>query len=410
MFLKFLRGIVVDLPSPSRLRYIWNIGSILGVFLGFQIVRGLFLAFQFSGDIELSFDRVVHLMRDVNIGWLLRVFHANGARFFFIFLYIHIGRGIYYSSYRVIHVWTRGVTIFLLRMGTAFLGYVLPWGQISFWAATVITNLLSAIPYIGGGVVEWIWGGFSVGNPTLIRFFAFHFLMPFVILSIVGFHLVYLHESGSSNPLGLMKSADKIRFSPYFIVKDIFGLLFVLLLFILICGGFPFIFMDVENFIPSNPIITPVHIQPEWYFLFAYAILRSIPRKVGGVLALLCSVSILFVFPLIIKVRYRRGGFYFIFKLFFWIIVGNWFVLTWIGACEVDTPYRSLGEVGRFLYFQFFFFISLSYFIQDVCLYINLVYLSMIKINYGPFVLIIKLLKIETDLAYADLNSNHVIF
>lgn len=217
---KIVRGSLVDLPSPRRLRYLWNYGSLLGIFLIVQIASGLFLAFHFRGEINLSFDRVIHIIRDVNNGWVIRVVHANGARIFFLLIYIHIGRGIYYGSYRYKNTWIRGVTILLLSMGAAFLGYVLPWGQMSFWAATVITNLLSAIPYVGVIMVEWVWGGFAVGNPTLIRFFAFHFVLPFIILFIVILHLFFLHETGSGNPIGLGRDCDKIIFHPYFRVKD----------------------------------------------------------------------------------------------------------------------------------------------------------------------------------------------
>jgi len=256
---------LVDLCSPSRLRYFWNFGSLLGIFLGVQILRGFFLAIQFRGDVNISFYRVVHVMRDVRYGWILRIAHANGARIFFILIYVHIGRGLYYGSYRFYKTWIRGVRIFLLSMATAFLGYVLPWGQISFWAATVITNLFSAIPYIGFVLVEWIWGGFAVGNSTLIRFFTFHFIIPFIILFLVLLHLFFLHETGSGNPIGLFRN-DKMNFHPYYRIKDVFGFVLFFILFILICLLRPYIFMDGENFIISNPLVTPTHIQPEWYF------------------------------------------------------------------------------------------------------------------------------------------------
>lgn len=345
----------MDLPSPSRLTYFWNFGSFLGIFLFFQILTGLFLAMQFSGSIILSFDRVIHIIRDVNYGWLIRVGHANGARFFFLFIYIHIGRGLYYGSYRFNKTWLRGVTILLLSMATAFLGYVLPWGQISFWAATVITNLLSAIPYVGVIIVEWVWGGFSVGNPTLTRFFAFHFILPFIILFIVILHLLFLHETGSGNPIGLRRNFDKVRFHPYFRIKDIYGLIVVFVLFMYICLETPCIFIDVENFIPSNPMVTPVHIQPEWYFLFAYTILRSISRKIGGVVALLMSILILYFLPLFLKHNFRSTIFYPLLKVLFWYFVVNWILLTWIGACEVDYPYIQIGILFRFLYFLIYF-------------------------------------------------------
>lgn len=301
----------------------------------------------------------------MNYGWLLRVSHANGARFFFLFMFIHIGRGLYYGSFRFKKTWLRGVTILLLSIATAFLGYVLPWGQMSFWAATVITNLLSAIPYFGLFLVEWVWGGFSVGNPTLTRFFSFHFILPFIILFMVILHLVFLHETGSGNPLGLNRDVDKVVFHPYFSLKDIYGFIIIFLLYLLICFLSPYIFMDTENFINSNPIVTPVHIQPEWYFLFAYTILRSISRKIGGVIALFISVLVLYFLPFVLKFRFRRIQFYIIIQFLYWFFLANWLLLTWIGACEVDYPFIELGMVFRFLYFFIIFILGLIRILED---------------------------------------------
>nr|AKG65078.1 cytochrome b [Tetragnatha maxillosa] len=356
---------LVDLPSPSSLSYFWNFGSLLGVFLGIQIITGLFLAMQFSGDVFLSFDVIIHIMRDVNSGWLLRVMHANGASFFFLFMFIHMGRGLYYGSYRFVKTWLSGVTILLLSMATAFLGYVLPWGQMSFWAATVITNLLSAIPYIGVSLVEWVWGGFSVGNPTLTRFFSFHFVLPFIILFMVILHLVFLHETGSSNPLGVKSDLDSVFFHPYFSYKDIYGFMLLFMMYLLVCFLAPYIFMDVENFISSNPLVTPVHIQPEWYFLFAYTILRSISSKIGGVAALFMSVLIYYFLPFIFSFRYRSAQFYIIMQYIYWYFLANWLMLTWIGACEVDFPYMQLGMLFSFMYFYMIFMLSLMSVIED---------------------------------------------
>nr|YP_009040720.1 cytochrome b [Argiope bruennichi]AIA77332.1 cytochrome b [Argiope bruennichi] len=364
--LKIVNGSLVDLPSPSSLTYFWNFGSLLGIFLFFQIVTGLFLAMQFSGSVVLSFDSVIHMIRDVNYGWLMRVAHANGASFFFLFMYIHMGRGLYYGSYRFNKTWLSGVTILLLSMATAFLGYVLPWGQMSFWAATVITNLLSAIPYIGVMMVEWVWGGFSVGNPTLTRFFAFHFILPFIILFMVILHLLFLHETGSGNPMGLNSNYDKVGFHPYFSIKDIYGAVVVFVIFMFVCLETPCIFMDVENFIPSNPMVTPVHIQPEWYFLFAYTILRSISSKIGGVIALVMSVVILYFLPLFLKHNFRSTMFYPLMKILFWYFVVNWMLLTWIGACEVDYPYMQLGMIFSFLYFFMYFMFWMLGEMQDL--------------------------------------------
>lgn len=366
--LNVVRSSLVDLPSPSSLRYFWNFGSLLGVFLGVQILSGLFLSFHFSGDVYLSFESVIHIMRDVNYGWLLRIIHANGASMFFLLIYIHVGRGLYYGSYRFEKTWLRGVTILLLSIATAFLGYVLPWGQISFWAATVITNLLSAVPYIGVIIVEWVWGGFAVGNPTLIRFFAFHFVLPFIIIFIVILHLFFLHETGSSNPIGVRSDCDRVSFHPYFRIRDIYGFGLFFIFYIIICIILPYIFIDVENFISSDPLVTPVHIQPEWYFLFAYTILRSIPRKIGGVVALVMSVVVLYFLPFFLNHRMRRNNFYHIIKYIFWLIVVNWLLLTWIGACIVGLPYRVLGMIFSFMYFLIFMVLWFVYEIQDMFL------------------------------------------
>nr|YP_010248818.1 cytochrome b [Phintella cavaleriei]QTT58095.1 cytochrome b [Phintella cavaleriei] len=357
---------LVDLPSPSSLSYFWNFGSLLGVFLGIQIFSGLFLAFHFSGDINLSFDSIIHMMRDVNYGWFLRVIHANGASMFFLLMYIHMGRGLYYGSYRFKKTWLSGTTILLLSMATAFLGYVLPWGQMSFWAATVITNLLSAIPYIGVMMVEWIWGGFAVGNPTLTRFFSFHFILPFVIMFMVVLHLFFLHETGSGNPVGASSDCDKINFHPYYSIKDLYGFAFFFILFLMICIMTPYIFMDVENFISSDPLVTPVHIQPEWYFLFAYTILRSVPSKIGGVVALVMSVIILYFLPFFMYQKFRSTYFYYLMKYIFWIFFINWLLLTWIGACIVEMPYMGIGIIFSIVYFFMYIIFWLMYNIQDI--------------------------------------------
>lgn len=344
----------------------WNFGSLLGIFLFIQILTGFFLSIHFSGDVGLSFSRVIHIMRDVNYGWVLRVLHANGARMFFLLMYIHVGRGLYYGSYRYVKTWMSGVTILLLSMATAFLGYVLPWGQMSFWAATVITNLLSAIPYVGVIMVEWVWGGFAVGNPTLIRFFAFHFILPFIILFLVVLHLLFLHETGSRNPLGVRRDGDRVVFHPYFRIKDVFGFIMFMWVYLVIRFIVPYLFMDVENFISSNPLVTPVHIQPEWYFLFAYSILRSVPRKIGGVISLVMSVVVLYFLPFFLNHRFRRTIFYFIAKFMYWILVVNWLLLTWIGSCEVELPYRILGIVFRLIYFLMFVVMWMVYEFQDL--------------------------------------------
>lgn len=365
---RIVSGSLVDLPSPSRLRYFWNFGSLLGVFLGIQIITGLFLSFHFRADVNLSFDVIVHIVRDVNYGWFLRILHANGASMFFLLMYIHVGRGLYYRSYYYVKTWLRGVTILLLSMATAFLGYVLPWGQISFWAATVITNLLSAIPYIGVILVEWLWGGFAVGNSTLTRFFAFHFILPFIIIFFVVLHLFFLHETGSNNPIGLLRDYDKVVFHPYYRIKDFFGFFLFFIFFLGICIIYPYIFIDVENFISSDPLVTPVHIQPEWYFLFAYRILRSIPRKIGGVVALVISILVLYFLPFFLIHRFRRMFFYYFVKYLYWLYIINWVLLTWIGACVVEAPFIFLGVCFRFLYFYIYVVYWFIFIIQDLIL------------------------------------------
>lgn len=350
---KIANNALVDLPSPSTISGWWNFGSLLGICLVAQIATGLFLAIHYCPNTEAAFDRVRHICRDVNYGWLLRTLHANGGSIFFVCIYIHTGRNIYYGSYKFIHTWSVGVAILFLTIATAFIGYVLPWGQISFWGATVITNLLSAIPYVGNEVVQWVWGGFAVDNATLTRFFALHFLIPFVIVGIVIIHLLFLHQTGSNNPLGLNKNTDKIPFHPYFSVKDILGFAIIIIALVVLTLKEPYILRDPDNFTPANPLVTPVHIQPEWYFLFAYAILRSIPNKLGGVIALAISIAILFIIPLY-KSKFRGTQFYPINQIIFWIITNTVILLTWIGARPVEDPYILTGQVLTTVYFLYY--------------------------------------------------------
>jgi len=359
--IKIVRGSLVELPTPSNIRSLWNFGSLLGLCLMVQVLTGLFLAIHYSGDTSIAFYRVNHIVRDVNFGWLLRVLRANGARFFFICIYIHVGRGLYYGSYFFIHTWTVGVIILLIVMATAFLGYVLPWGQISFWGATVITNLFSAIPYIGGDLVQWMWGGFAVDNATLTRFFSLHFLLPFVIIGLSIVHLLFLHQTGRNNPLGVNRNFDKISFHPYFSSKDLFGFFVIILFLLIICFYSPWLLGDPENFIPANPLVTPVHIQPEWYFLIAYAILRSIPNKLGGVVALALSIIILIICPFIYKSKFRGFAFYPFNKFLFWTHINIWILLTWLGARPVEDPYIVLGQILSVIYFSYYF---VSFFLQ----------------------------------------------
>nr|WNH18629.1 cytochrome b [Chilomycterus schoepfii] len=352
--LKIANDMVVDLPTPSNISAWWNFGSLLGLCLIAQILTGLFLAMHYTSDISTAFSSVAHICRDVNYGWLIRNLHANGASFFFICIYLHIGRGLYYGSYLNKETWNVGVVLLLLVMATAFVGYVLPWGQMSFWGATVITNLLSAIPYVGNSLVQWIWGGFSVDHATLTRFFAFHFLLPFIVAAATFVHLIFLHETGSNNPIGLNSNTDKISFHPYFSYKDLVGFAVLLTALTALALFSPNLLGDPDNFTPANPLVTPAHIKPEWYFLFAYAILRSIPNKLGGVLALLASILILMLVPLLHTSKQRGLTFRPLTQALFWTLIANVMILTWIGGMPVEDPYIIIGQVASVLYFTLF--------------------------------------------------------
>nr|AVJ52641.1 cytochrome b [Symphylus caribbeanus] len=351
---KIVNSSLIDLPSPSSLSLWWNFGSLLGLCLMIQILTGVFLAMHYTANIELAFNSVVHICRDVNNGWLLRYTHANGASLFFICLYLHVGRGMYYGSYKLMMTWSTGVILLFLVMGTAFLGYVLPWGQMSLWGATVITNLLSAVPYLGNTLVKWLWGGFSVDNATLTRFFTLHFLLPFIIAAFVMIHLLFLHQTGSNNPLGLNSNYDKMPFHPYFSIKDTMGFMITLMMLSMLILLEPQLLGDPENFIPANPLVTPVHIQPEWYFLFAYAILRSIPNKLGGVAAMVLSIAIILILPLTNISKFQGNAFYPFNKLMFWSFVTIMILLTWIGARPAEEPYIFTGQALTVLYFAYF--------------------------------------------------------
>jgi len=349
---KILNSSLVDLPTPVNLSLNWNYGSLLGFILMLQLITGILLCIRFSVNSFLSFDSVILLYQDANYGWLLRLLHSTGASFFFVFLYLHIGRGLYYGSYVYQELWNIGVLIYLLLIGTAFLGYVLPWGQISYWAATVITNMLSAIPFIGVLVVEWVWGGFAVSNPTLTRFFALHYLLPFIITFLVILHLFFLHLNGSSNPLGVSSNSNKVTFHSYYSVKDIYFILVFLFLFLFITLKYGFNLIDAENWIPANSLVTPNHIQPEWYFLFAYAILRSIPRKLGGVLGLVLAVLVLFLFSINSKLLIFSGfNFSPLARLVYWVFIFNFLLLTWLGSCPAEGVYNNAALFCTLLYF-----------------------------------------------------------
>nr|YP_007890103.1 cytochrome b [Hippocampus trimaculatus]AFU88921.1 cytochrome b [Hippocampus trimaculatus]AIR12718.1 cytochrome b [Hippocampus trimaculatus] len=352
--LKIANDALVDLPAPSNISVWWNFGSLLGLCLGAQILTGLFLAMHYTSDIATAFSSVTHICRDVNYGWLIRNMHANGASFFFICIYLHIARGLYYGSYLYKETWNIGVVLLLLVMATAFVGYVLPWGQMSFWGATVITNLMSAVPYIGKDLVQWVWGGFSVDNATLTRFFAFHFLLPFIIAAASMVHLLFLHETGSNNPAGINSDADKISFHPYFSYKDLLGFAALLIALTSIALFTPNILGDPDNFTPANPLVTPPHIKPEWYFLFAYAILRSIPNKLGGVLALLFSILVLMLVPILHTSKQRGLTFRPFGQIMFWTLVADMAILTWIGGMPVEPPYILIGQLASIVYFIIF--------------------------------------------------------
>nr|AAS82785.1 cytochrome b [Microtus dogramacii] len=349
--IKIINHSFIDLPAPSNISSWWNFGSLLGLCLIIQILTGLFLAMHYTSDTATAFSSVTHICRDVNYGWLIRYMHANGASMFFICLFLHVGRGIYYGSYNMIETWNMGIVLLFTVMATAFMGYVLPWGQMSFWGATVITNLLSAIPYIGTTLVEWIWGGFSVDKATLTRFFAFHFILPFIITALVLVHLLFLHETGSNNPTGLNSDADKIPFHPYYTIKDFLGVLILLMAFMILTLFFPDILGDPDNYTPANPLNTPPHIKPEWYFLFAYAILRSIPNKLGGVLALILSIVILAFMPLLHTSKQRTLTFRPITQTMYWILVADLLILTWIGGQPVEYPFIIIGQTASIAYF-----------------------------------------------------------
>nr|UZT67497.1 cytochrome b [Trybliographa sp. ZJUH 20220008] len=351
-----LKKEILFLPTPLNINLLWNFGSLLGMCLMVQIISGLFLSMHYNVSSELAFSSVIHIIHDVNNGWVIRLIHMNGASFFFMFLFMHIGRGIYFNSFNLKVTWLSGSLIFLVTMGTAFLGYVLPWGQMSFWGATVITNLVSAIPFVGMEIVYWLWGGFSVSGVTLGRFYSLHFILPFLIVFMVLIHLLSLHVSGSSNPLGVNSNLYKVPFHNYFTIKDIQLFLGVMILLLMVCCLNPYVLGDPENFNMANSMVTPIHIQPEWYFLFAYAILRSIPNKLGGVIALFLSVSIIMILPFLGLVNFQSMGFYPVNQILFWFFV-NWVILlTWIGMKPIDYPYVQIGQILTLLYFIFYLF------------------------------------------------------
>ena len=356
-----LREALVDHPTPRNLNYWWNFGSLAGITLVIMIVSGLLLSMHYVAHVDLAFDSVEHIMRDVNYGWLLRYIHSVGASMFFLIVYIHISRGLYYGSYKSPRevLWWLGIIIFFLMIITAFLGYTLPWGQMSFWGATVITNLFSAIPLIGDNIVTWLWGGFSIDNPTLNRFYSLHFLIPFIIVGVVFLHIVALHKFGSNNPTGidLTLKQEKIPFHPYYTAKDFFGYGVFFIIFGIFVFFLPNLLGHPENYIPADPFVTPEHIIPEWYFLPFYAILRAIPFKLLGVLAMLGSILILFVLPWLDTCKVRSCRFRPIYKQFYWIFIFNFIVLGWVGSKVPEGHYLIISRICTAYYFTHFLII-----------------------------------------------------
>jgi ubiquinol-cytochrome c reductase cytochrome b subunit len=347
---------IVDYPTPSNLTLFWNYGFLAGMCLTVQLVTGIALAMHYTPHVDLAFLSVEHIMRDVNGGWLLRYTHANGASMFFIVVFIHIGRGLYYGSYAEPRgfVWTLGVVILILMMATAFLGYVLVWGQMSFWAATVITNFFTAFPIVGDKIVTLLWGGFSVDNATLNRFFSLHYLVPFLIAGAVIVHMAAVHQDGSNNPLGISSTSDKISFFPYFFIKDTLSLIALLLFFSYFVYYSPNTLGHSDNYIPGNPMVTPEHIVPEWYFLPAYAILRSIPNKLIGVLALFASLLVLLVLPLVNTSEVRSSLYRPLHQKFFWLLVADYILLAYLGQQVAESPFIEVGRVASVYYFAYF--------------------------------------------------------
>ena len=354
----FLKHSAVDYPTPRNLNYWWNFGSLAGFFLLVQIITGVILSMHYTAHVDHAFDSIEHIMRNVNHGWLIRYIHMNGASFFFIVVYIHIFRGLYYGSYKAPRelLWWLGIIILLLMMATAFMGYVLPWGQMSFWGATVITNLFSAIPLIGDNITQWLWGGYSVDNPTLSRFYTLHFLLPFLIVGVVVLHIVALHTHGSNNPLGIDRKGpqDSIPFHPFYTIKDLFGLSFALTIFFAVVFFAPDFLGHPDNYIPADPLKTPAHIVPEWYFLPFYAILRAIPDKLGGVIAMFSAIFVLFLLPWLDTSKVRSATFRPIYKILFWIFLIDAIVLGWVGSKPAEGIYIIISRIATLYYFLHF--------------------------------------------------------
>jgi ubiquinol-cytochrome c reductase cytochrome b subunit len=354
----FISSHIITYPTPSNLNYMWSFGSMAGLCLVIQIVTGILLSTHYTPDINTAFASVEHIMNDVNYGWAIRYAHANGASIFFFVVYVHIFKGLYHKSYiDHIKLWRSGLLIFLLMMATAFMGYVLPWGQMSFWGATVITNLFSAIPFIGSPIVEWLWGGFSVSNATLNRFYSLHYMLPFIIAAIVIVHLCLLHETGSTSPLQMEVPSDVVSFYPYYYTKDLFSFLILVVVFSFFIFFYPNILGHPDNCIPADPLVTPPHIVPEWYFLPFYAILRSVPSKLGGVIAMFGSIIILLIMPSLSvgNSKLKSSKYRPIYKIAIWFFLVDFLLLGWLGQQPVEYPYNFVGLAATGFYFSFFY-------------------------------------------------------
>ena len=358
--LKLINSYIIDSPQPSNISYLWNFGSLLAFCLVIQIITGLFLAMHYNPSVSEAFNSIEHIMRDVNNGWLIRYLHSNTASAFFVLVYLHIGRGLYYGSYRAPRtlVWAIGTIIFILMMATAFLGYVLPYGQMSLWGATVITNLMSAIPWVGHDIVEFIWGGFSVNNATLNRFFALHFILPFILAALALMHLIALHDSvGSGNPLGISGNYDRLSFAPYFLFKDLITIFIFIILLSIFVLFMPNMLGDSENYVMANPMQTPPAIVPEWYLLPFYAILRSIPNKLLGVIAMFSAILSLLIMPFVDLSKSRGIQFRPLSKIAFYFFVSNFLILMILGAKHVESPFIELGQISTIIFFAYFLII-----------------------------------------------------
>lgn len=358
-FVAFVDSHIIHYPTPISLTYAWSFGSLAGICLVIQMISGIFLSMHYTPNIDLAFSSIEYIMRDVNNGWLLRYIHANGASMFFIIVYSHICRGLYYGSYMEPRewLWISGVILFFLMMGTAFTGYVLPWGQMSFWGATVITSMVTVIPVVGKHIVQWLWGGYTIKNPTLNRFFVIHFLLPFLIAGFTLIHLALLHKEGSNNPIGSDTGVDDVPFYPYYALKDAFALACFLLFFATFVFYFPNVLNHPDNCVPADPFETPSHVVPEWYFLAYYAILRVIPHKAGGILAMFGSIAVLFLIPFINTSDIRNTTYRPIFKFFFWLFIVDFVILVWSGQKPITDTYIFVAQIATVYYFTFFLII-----------------------------------------------------